>query len=655
MPCSRSSARPRGDRRGPLVRVAATAGATLLLGLSGILPASALGEDGTFPLPLESSSISVLPDAVTSVPLDALIDDAQQDQLDESTARLAVPPSLGETDAAAMAVSEDSRTLTVSGEGTWSLLGTTLVFTPDDGVTAPTLPVAITVGSIHGTRSEPAELSPTVLDVASVAKHSAAGVDVPVELGLTVPSGGGVRMTLDGLTARSSLSSDGSRLVIPEQGGWQLSADGSRVTYSPGSTRLGYQPTPVRFVALDAEGAPVAATEVELTVPIISDLNWSAPYGQEIRYSVSEGQQYVDLSTLRLEPPEGGEGVVLSQDGTRAVVPGQGVWTLDRSAGAVRFTPESADVHVTVPMTVTGTDDQGNDASPGVLSTAYPILEDRSQAATPGSPVVFDLSSGTRDLSADSLHLDEAALPDGATLSADGLTAQLPGVGTWTLDLDALTLTFEASEERTGVESAVTVAGTGIYADNTATGLFTARIVDAVPVLRDDAERTGTGTPRTIDVLANDTAGTAAAPLVASSVRLRSLDATNLQDLDQFTGKRLVIPGEATYTVAANGSITVSPVPGFTGATEAIEYTVEDEDGVPASATLSIEVDPGGAVVDGARTEPSGINSLLVGLLPSSQSTSVVFGTIVLLLVFGGGVSLAIGLRMERDRRDWED
>ena len=113
-------ARPRGDRRGPLVRVAATAGATLLLSVSGILPASALGEDGTFPLPLESSSISLLPDAVTSVPLDALIDDAQQDQLDESSARLAVPPSLGETDAAAMAVSEDGRTLTVSGEGTWS-------------------------------------------------------------------------------------------------------------------------------------------------------------------------------------------------------------------------------------------------------------------------------------------------------------------------------------------------------------------------------------------------------------------------------------------------------------------------------------------------------------------------------------------------------
>jgi len=41
--------------------------------------------------------------------------------------------------------------------------------------------------------------------------------------------------------------------------------------------------------------------------------------------------------------------------------------------------------------------------------------------------------------------------------------------------------------------------------------------------------------------------------------------------------------------------------------------------------------------------------------MPSSPSTSMVFGTIVLLLIFAGGVSLWIGWRIEVDRRTWSD
>ncbi len=56
------------------------------------------------------------------------------------------------------------------------------------------------------------------------------------------------------------------------------------------------------------------------------------------------------------------------------------------------------------------------------------------------------------------------------------------------------------------------------------------------------------------------------------------------------------------------------------------------------------------------RADTGGINSLLVGLMPGSPpGTAVVFGTIVVLMLFGGGVSLWIGVAMERDRRTWDD
>lgn len=68
-----------------------------------------------------------------------------------------------------------------------------------------------------------------------------------------------------------------------------------------------------------------------------------------------------------------------------------------------------------------------------------------------------------------------------------------------------------------------------------------------------------------------------------------------------------------------------------------------------------VDVDPDLSATAEPVIEVSGINSLLVGLMPGSPGTPVLFGTLVLLLLFGGGVSLWIGLRMETDRRAWED
>ena len=86
-----------------------------------------------------------------------------------------------------------------------------------------------------------------------------------------------------------------------------------------------------------------------------------------------------------------------------------------------------------------------------------------------------------------------------------------------------------------------------------------------------------------------------------------------------------------------------------------MNYHVLDSAGVPVQATLVVDVDPDLNAGEESAIPVSGINSLLVGLMPGSSGTSVLFGTLVLLLLFGGGVSLWIGLRMEADRRAWED
>ena len=207
----------------------------------------------------------------------------------------------------------------------------------------------------------------------------------------------------------------------------------------------------------------------------------------------------------------------------------------------------------------------------------------------------------------------------------------------------------------TGTATPVTIAGRGVYADNSISASMTAIFSPVIATLRDDEARTAPGSPVSVDVLGNDTAGSGSQPLEPGTVEISSLAATNVAELDGGRGKRLVIPGEGEFAVSGNGAVTFAPEEGFTGRTNTIIYQVTDSAGIPASANLAVDVDAG--LAEGAEQGPQtgGINSLLVGLMPESPSTALVFGTIVMLLLFGGAVSLWTGARIEADRRDWED
>lgn len=617
-------------------------------------PAAALGEDGPFELPISTQTVSVVPGAVTTTPLEALLEDELESELELASARLAIPTGLEGADRERLQLGEDARSLTVAGEGTWSLLDTDLVFTPAEGFDGALTPVALSIDSVHGTRSLPTVLGTESIELQEIAAQGSAGVPTTVGTDVEVPGTARAVLLLDGMPAGTTLVSDGSRLTIPEQGSWEIEADGSAITHTPAGPGLGYQPDPIQFAVLDKEGATLAAGRVSLTVPIISDLYRSALYGEDIVFAVGEGQQFVDPQTLRLEPLPGSEGAQVDEDGTEVVVPEQGVWTLDRETATVRFSPFSADVRITAPMSVTGGTD-GLEAAPALLDTAYPVLVDRSRAEAPGSQVQFDLASGARDVLSDSLRFDVESLPEGAEVSADGTEVMVPGQGTWRIDLEARTVTMTPEDNFVGTASPVGIAAVGIHANNPVRATLEATITPVIATLRDDEVRTAPGSPVSVDVLRNDTAGAASRPLVPSSVELRSLSATNLHELEEGRGTRLVIPSEGTYVVEDNGSITFTPQDGFTGRGTPVKYLVTDSEGISFAASLTVEVDPALTAAKAGHNEASGINSLLLGLLPSSRSTSLIFGTIVLLLMFGGGVSLWIGTRMVADRRMWQD
>lgn len=645
---------PRSPRsRGALPLRAATLLTTALLVTGVAAPAGAIGEDGPFEVPLESTTLPIAPGLATAVPLDSLLADETQTELDHGTARLAIPIDLPAEQASRMTLGEDGDTLTIQDEGTWGIVGRDIVFTPAPGVVGGELPVALTIESIHGHRSEPVTLTPVVLASTDTEGRGSAGEPVELTPDELVPEGGRIQLQLDALPAGSAKTQDGSSLYIPEQGRWVASADDATVTYEPSGTRLGRQPDPVTYLVVDEEGGPLSSGRVAVTVPVISDLYHSAPFGEDIVYSVGEAQQHVDPSTLALMPPPGDAAEVVSD--TEVVVPGQGTWTLDRDSATVRFSPESPLVDQAAAMGVRGGDSEGAEAAPALLSPSYPLLVDRTQAALPGETLVFDLSVGVRDVRADSIRFDPEPLSEDAIISGNGLALRQPGEGTWRIEEESRTITMTPDASFRGESTPVGIIGSGVYADNPVDAALTAVVSPTIATLRDDEERTAPGAAITVDVLANDTAGSGSQALVPSSLKIRSMQATNLADLWDGTGERLVVPSEGEYSVAQNGSITFTPEEGFVGRTSPIIYVVWDSQGIPTQASLTIEVDPAVAGGGEPRTDPSGINSLLAGLLPASRSTSVVFGTVVLLLMFAGVISLWIGSRMELDRRDWED
>jgi CshA-type fibril repeat protein len=696
---------------------------TLVLGVltSITAPAAlALGEKGPFDLPLSRDTITIAPGVVNRIPLTSLIADESESELDLPSVRLAVPSDASNAQLSAMTLASDGTSLAVEGEGTWTIQGEELVYTPASESETDPAPIALTIEATNGIRSLPSDLPVEPSPVAEAGIAAPAGGEIRVSLkGKLRPSGTSrVRLLLDTMPAGSTLSGDGRRLIAVGEGEWQVSEDGTELTFTPSSSHLGRSPEPVRYVAESADGTVLTTGIINLTTPVLPDLVRAAPFGDAIEFDVADGQQDVDSSTLRLVPlthadsgstgasdggsdgsaaaeagsDEGGtgadegssasasasgdaagdpttdasgddsadadDGVEVSSDGTRAVVAGQGTWTLDRKKKIVRFSPAEDSVKAADPIGLTGEDSDGNTAGVATLAPGYPAMLDQTQVSTPGTSITFAPMDDARFVRADSLRFSQDDLPSGAEVSSNGRELTIPDQGTWKIDLDARAVTFDPVDgAENGLRSRVTLIGSGSYADSTSSSAtLTALVTDSGAVLRDDELRTAPGKAVQVDLLANDTAGAPSDPLSPATVRISSLEASNLDDLERYSGTHLVVPGEGEYQVGSDGVLRFSPARGFRGRTTPISYTVQDAEGVQYRANVSVQVDPQLASASDPRGDSSaGINTMLSGLMPSATSTSAVFLTIVVLMGFAGVISLFIGARMESDRRTWKD
>lgn len=310
---------------------------------------------------------------------------------------------------------------------------------------------------------------------------------------------------------------------------------------------------------------------------------------------------------------------------TRLEVPGQGVYTVNPTTGAVTFTPVATFTGTATAAVYQVTDSVGQVASslitPTVSDPAPPTAGPATHLVAVGIAQPFPaitggsgLASGPAALTASSTCLIDPATSNCVT------TVNIPGEGTWVLNPASGIATFTADPGATpGALTPITYRVTDVLG-RTATSTLTPTLIGP-PAATDDSATTPAGTPVSVSPLVNDQAD-ALTTLAPATVVLCGVNPA--QSPPGCTQTTLAVPGEGTYSVyPLTGQVTFTPAPGFTGVATPVPYQMQDALGQVASATITITVTP--AEAPPAVTPAPSATPLVVPpapiALPDAEST----------------------------------
>ena len=526
--------------------------------------------------------------AGTPVTVNVTTNDTNGDTVDPKTVKLVDPanPTVPAT------------TVVIPGEGTWKVdtLTGAVTFTPLPGVTAAPSPITYTVKDHEG--------NPTTAQIVLVAgpianSDSVSGVPqgTVASLGNILADdkkGNGTTPTPAQVTVdlNPALPGDQTSLVVPGEGTWNYNPTTGVADFTPVAT-FKLDPTPIVYKLTEtATGkSDTAKLYVDYLPKAVNDTaNFAGtPVTVNVTTNDTNGDT-VDPKTVRLVDPANP-----TVPATTVVIPGEGTWTVNPTTGAVTFTPIPGFTSAPTTITYTVKDHEGNPTTAQIVLVAGPIANSNSVGGVPQGT----LASLGNILTDDKKGNGSTPTPAQVTVDLDPSTAGdqnilvVPGEGTWnynpttgvadftplpTFKLDPTPIVYKLTETATGKSD-------------------TAKLyVDYVPVTTDNIDTYVPGSPKTVDVLANDTNGDI---IVPTTVAIVGADAGS-------NGKTKTVPGEGVWTVnPTTGSITFTPAPGFTGNPTPIDYTGKDNDGnVSNSAKVILTAIPADKV-DVAITKTS--------------------------------------------------
>jgi CshA-type fibril repeat protein len=221
-------------------------------------------------------------------------------------------------------------------------------------------------------------------------------------------------------------------------------------------------------------------------------------------------------------------------DGTIAVVPDEGRYELDRTAGAVLFTPEPAFTGTATPVPSVVTDAAGATAASTLTPSVTEVVRPDTSTGEQGIPqrlAVTENDGGAAPVSHATLRLVDAA-------GQDTTTVVVPGEGIWTVD--GAVLGFKPEPTFVGTATPVSYrvdTAAGDMVESTATPTVTATpILPPAPVVTvpDVVVTAPAGAPAVFDLSA------AVPDVVPESVAMIQLNETPATGQVTFTPSPLV-------------------------------------------------------------------------------------------------------------------
>ena len=463
---------------------------------------------------------------------------------------------------------DGSTTKTVDGEGTYTVSPDgTVTFVPEKSFTGTASGVTVKRVDKNGTEIT-AKYTPTVTPVTPTATP-AESTDIQgatqtgkpefTEGDSRVPMNDDVPATFDDGTTTKAVEGVGT---------YTVAADGT-VTFVPEKSFVGEAPA-VTVVREDKNGTKASATYTPTVTPVTPT---AAPTtSTDIQGATQTGKPKFTEGDSRV-PMNDDVPATFDDGSTTKTVDGVGTYTV-AADGTVTFVPEKSFVGEAPAVTVVREDKNGTKASATYTPTVTPVTPTAAPATS--TDIQGQTQTGKPSFMSGnpSVPMDDdvpATFDDGST------TKVIPGEGTYTVSPDG-TVTFVPEKAFTGTGTGVTVKrvdknGTAITATYTPTVTPVTPTAESVTSIGNKGQ-TQTGKP-------SFTEGDSRVPM-NNQVPATFEDGSTTK----------TISGVGTYTVAADGTVTFTPEPEFTGTAPAVTVVREDVNGTKASATYTPTVLP---------------------------------------------------------------
>ena len=460
---------------------------------------------------------------------------------------------------------DGSKEKSIPGQGTYTIAPDgSVTFTPDKQFVGSPDPVTVKRVDKNGTPVT-ASYTPTVTKVTPTSTNATStGPQGIPQTGTPSFQGGNPLVPIDE-TVDPTFEDGSKEKSIPGQGTYTIAPDGT-VTFTPDKQFVG-NPAPVTVKRVDKNGTPVTATyspEFTKVTPTGTGATSTGPQGvpQTGTPTFQGGDPLVPIDET-VEPT--------FEDGSKEKsIPGQGTYTISPD-GTVTFTPDKQFVGSPDPVTVKRVDKNGTPVTATYTPTVTKVTPTSTNATSTGPQGVPQTGTPTFTEGNPLVPIDDTkpmTFEDGQS------TKTVPGVGEYSINPDG-SITFTPEKQYVGTPDPVTVKrvdknGTPV------TATYTPTVTKVTPTSTNATSTGPQGLPQT---------GT---PTFQGGDPLVPIDET-VDPTFEDGSKEKSIPGQGTYTIAPDGSVTFTPDKQFVGNPDPVTVKRVDKNGTPVTATYSPE------------------------------------------------------------------